>query len=41
MFIWKITVDSHHSEKGNVQCQFGMAAYAKGNSQAAENALTE
>jgi hypothetical protein len=28
-------------KKGHVKCQFGMAAYAKENEQAAENALTE
>jgi hypothetical protein len=45
MFIWKITVDSQHSNlatgKGNVKCPFGMAAYAKGNLQEAENEPTE
>jgi hypothetical protein len=37
--------DNEHSnltiKKGNVKCQFGMAAYAKGNLQAVENELTE
>jgi hypothetical protein len=44
-FIWKITVDTQHSNiatiKGNVKCQFGMAAHAKRNLQAAENEPTE
>jgi hypothetical protein len=41
----KITVDSQHSiiavRKGKVKCPFGMEAYAKENSQEAENEPTE